>query len=477
MDGPHAHRPARSLVILVVLLTVLAAACTSGVDTSADGGEQASGGTEAAGGGGGEGEGDADTISLWYLQDHEVMVTAAIERFNEEYPDITVDAQGVENDPYKTRLQTAMGTAAAPDVFHSWGGGWLQQFVDAGRVLALDDYLAEHSDWSELLSKPALEVSTFDGSVYAVPAILGGVYMWYRTDVFEENGVEPPETYDELLEVIQTLNDNGVTPITLANASSWTGSFYYMYLAQRLAGEQAFLDAYNRAGDGSFASEPFVEAGARIQELVDAGAFIDGFNGLNYDTGESNAPLWSGDAAMQLMGDWLLNAARTDVPDVADQIDFFPFPAIESPDGTGESTSMVGGVNGAFSVTADAANPEAAMALARYLTDTDSAQSVVDEALGTPAIEEGVQIDDPYMQRFVEALSTTDYLQPYYDQYLPPELAAVHLETTQAVFGKTMTPEEAAQQVESVAAEVLSGGGATSEPAGAGASEPAAASE
>jgi raffinose/stachyose/melibiose transport system substrate-binding protein len=474
MNGPHVAHPARSVVILVALLTVLAAACTAGVDTSAEGGEQASGGTDTGGGGDGAG-GDADTISLWYLQDHEAMVTAAIERFNEEFPDVSVDAQGVENDPYKTRLQTAMGTAAMPDVFHSWGGGWLQQFVDAGQVTPLDDYLAEHSDWSGLLSEPALEVSTFDGSVYAVPAILGGVYMWYRTDVFEENGVEPPETYDELLEVIQTLNDNGVTPITLANASSWTGSFYYMYLVQRLAGEDAFLDAYNREGDGSFASEPFVEAGARIQELVEADAFIEGFNGLNYDTGESNAPLWSGDAAMQLMGDWLLNAARTDVPDVADDIDFFPFPAIEAPEGTGEAASMVGGVNGAFSVSADAGNPEAAMALARYLTDTETAQVVVDEALGTPAIEEGVRIDDPFMQRFVDALSTTDYLQPYYDQYLPPELAAVHLETTQALFGQTMTPEEAAEQVEGTAEQVLTGDGVASEPAEAGASEPAAA--
>ena len=465
MNGPHTRRPARTLVMLVALLTLLATACTAGTDSSAAGGEQETG-SPGTGGAAEEGGGDAGAVTLWYLQDHEVMVESAIERFNEEFPDVTVNAQGVENDPYKTRLQTAMGTAAQPDIFHSWGGGWLQQFVDAGLVAPLDDYLEANADWSGQLSQPALDVSTFDDSVYAVPAILGGVYMWYRTDVFEENGVEPPETYDDLLEVVQTLNDNGVTPITLANASSWTGSFYYMYLVQRLAGEQAFLDAYNREGDGSFASEPFVRAGERIQELVDADAFIDGFNGLNYDTGESNAPLWSGDAAMQLMGDWLLNAARTDVPDVADNIDFFPFPAIEPPDGTGDSTSMVGGVNGAFSVSANAADPDAAMALARYLSDAETAQVVVDESLGTPAIEEGVQIDDPYMQRFVEALSTTDYLQPYYDQYLPPELAEVHLETTQALFGQSVTPQEAAEQMETAAAEVLTAGDeATQEPA------------
>ena len=466
MNGPHTHRPARVLVMLVALLTLLATACTAGTDSGAAGGDEATG-SPGTGGAADEGDGgDAGTVTLWYLQDHEVMVNSAIERFNEEFPDVTVEAQGVENDPYKTRLQTAMGTDAQPDVFHSWGGGWLQQFVDAGLVASLDDYLEANAEWSGQLSQPALDVSTFEGSVYAVPAILGGVYMWYRTDVFEEHGIEPPQTYDELLQVVETLNDAGVTPITLANASSWTGSFYYMYLVQRLAGEDAFLDAYNREEGASFASEPFVEAGERIQELVEADAFIDGFNGLNYDTGESNAPLWSGDAAMQLMGDWLLNAARTDVPDIADSIDFFPFPAIDPPDGTGDATSMVGGVNGAFSVSADAGNPEAAMALARYLSDAESAQAVVDEALGTPAIEEGVQIDDPYMQRFVEALSTTDYLQPYYDQYLPPEMAEVHLETTQAIFGQSMTPQEAAEQVEATAAEVLTGGGAAaSEPA------------
>ncbi|HSK97415.1 MAG TPA: extracellular solute-binding protein, partial [Euzebyales bacterium] len=129
MNGPHvAHRPTRSLTVLVALLTLLAAACTAGVDTGAESAEGASG-EAATADGGDSGGGDADTVSLWYLQDHEAMITAAIERFNEEFPDITVDAQGVENDPYKTRLQTAMGTTARPDVFHSWGGGWLQQFV------------------------------------------------------------------------------------------------------------------------------------------------------------------------------------------------------------------------------------------------------------------------------------------------------------------------------------------------------------
>lgn len=437
----------RFTVAIVVVLALVLAACTGGTG----GDEAAAGGGEGGADGGG---GECSQLALWYLADHEVLVDQAVAAFNEEFPDVTVEAQGIENDPYKTQLQTVMGTPAAPDVFHSWGGGWLKQFADAGLLEPLDDYLAENSEWGDSLAQSGLETATYDDSVYAVPAILGGVYMWYRTDVFEEHGVEPPETYDELLEVVSTLNDAGVTPVTLANASMWPGSFYYMYLGLRLGGPDLYLDAYSRENDGSFAAPAYIEAGEMLQQLVDADAFPDGFNGLNYDTGESRALLWSGDAAMQLMGDWLLNAAREEAPEVEENLDFFPFPMVEG--GEGDPSSMVGGVNAAYSVTAETDCPDEAKALAQQLTDTETAQTVVDEQLGTPAVQEGVNIEDPFQQRFVEALSEAEYVQPYYDQDLPPEVAQTHLETTQQLFGGSATPEQAAEQTEQAAQEALS---------------------
>ena len=42
-----------------------------------------------------------------------------------------------------------------------------------------------------------------------------------------------------------------------------------------------------------------------------------------------------------------------------------------------------------------------------------------------------------------------------YDQTLPPELAELHKDTTQAIFGLDMTPEEAAKKMEEKAKEVL----------------------
>lgn len=446
-------RRLRGTIGLLMVLMMLAAACTSGVNTAEPSGD--SGGDESAPASDDPG-GGSDTITVWYLQDTDELVEEAIPRFNEEFPDVTVEARAIENDPYKTQLQTAMGTEAAPDVFHSWGGGYLEQFVDAGQVAPLDDYLAEQTEWSDMLPEATLEPASFDGSVYAVPAILGQVQMWYRTDIFEEHGLEPPETYDDLLDIVETLKENDVTPFTLANSTRWPGAFWLIYLAARSGEPETFMNAYNREGGASFEDEAFVNAGERIQELVEMDAFVQGFNGLNYDTGESRAPLWSGDAAMELMGDWTYNAAVDEAPDIAESsLSFFEFPAIEPPDGTGDTGTIVGGLNGAFSVAESSGNKDAAMAFVRYLTDAESAQVVVDAQLGTPNLTEGVEITDEIQQRFVDAMAEADHLQLYYDQFLPPELAEVHLDTTQGLFGQSMTPEEAASAMETAAQEEL----------------------
>ena len=448
-----ASRRLRTITGMLVVL-MMAASCTSGVNTAESSGP--AGGSEAAASGGAGGGGGSDTITIWFLDDTQEHIEPAIERFNEEFPDITVEAQAIENDPYKDQLQTAMGTEAAPDVFHTWGGGYLQQFVDADLVEPLDDYMAENTEWSDALPEATLDAVTFDDAVYGVPAILGQVQMWYRTDIFEEHGLEPPATYDELLEVVTTLKENDVTPFTLANSTRWPGAFWLIYLATRSGDPETFINAYNREEGVSFEDEAFVKAGERIQELVEMDAFVQGFNGLNYDTGESRAQLWSGDAAMELMGDWQYNTALEEAPDVAENsLDFFPFPAIEAPEGTGDANTIVGGLNGAYSVSSNSGNVDASKALVRYLTDTESAQAIIDGSLGTPNITEGVEITDPIQQRFVDAMAEADNLQLYYDQFLPPELAEVHLDTTQELFGMSTTPEEAASAVESAAQDVL----------------------
>jgi ABC-type glycerol-3-phosphate transport system substrate-binding protein len=78
----------------------------------------------------------------------------------------------------------------------------LPEYVTAGWLQPLDEYLAEAKDeWlhPEDIPAGAMEAMTVDGELYALPhTIIGGMFF-YREDVFQELGIDPPQTTGEIL--------------------------------------------------------------------------------------------------------------------------------------------------------------------------------------------------------------------------------------------------------------------------------------
>ncbi|WP_245831032.1 extracellular solute-binding protein [Sediminibacillus massiliensis] len=426
--------------IMLLSLLLVAAGCNPGntdVNPASSNGDDGS-----------EGDGDGKTLTVWHIEQGEAeqALVQAVERFEESHSGVEVELIRQENDPYKTKLSVAMGGGNPPDVFHSWGGGWLERFVDAGQVLDLTDKI----DTSIYLPS-AISPATFEEKVYGAPIAMDVVPVWYNTEMFEEYGLEEPETYEDLLGIVETLKSEGITPFALANQSKWPGSFYMMYLAERIGGPDLFSEAFSREGRG-FDDEAYVEAGQKIQELVEMGAFPDGFNGMNFDTGQSRQLMYAEKAGMIIQGSWMLGTTRTDMPEFEDKLGFFLFPAIEG--GQGAQNHIVGGVSPVFSVSESSENPDLAAELVQELASQETADHYANEDGAISAIK-GVEYEDEYVQKINDVLVNAEFMQTYYDQTLPTEVAEVHLDTTQAIFGLSMTPEEAVSKVEEKAEEVI----------------------
>ncbi|QGH33227.1 extracellular solute-binding protein [Gracilibacillus salitolerans] len=442
--------------IMLVAFLLIFAACgpsdsTGTADTLDDTTEDAATETEDSGEGTEteeEGTGEEVTLTLWHIETGPSgeAIEAAVQRFEENNPTVTVEVSQQENDPYKSQLSVAMGGGNPPDVFHSWGGGWLKQFVDSDQVVDITDSID-----ASLYNEAALSVSTFGDQIYGAPVSMDVVPVFYNKAMFEEYGLEEPETYEDLLDIVQTLTDNGVTPFALANQTKWTGSFYLMYLAERIGGPELFNEAFERSGR-TFDDEAYVEAGSKIQELVEMGAFPEGVNGMNYDTGQSRQMLYTESAAMMTMGGWLVNNVRDEMPEFEEKLGFFLFPSVEG--GEGAKNHVVGGVSPVFSVAKQSEHPEIATELVNELASLETATDMSNNAGSISAVN-GVEYEDPYIQEMSEVLESSEAMQTYYDQTLPPELAQVHLDTTQALFGLSITPEEAMTEVETSAQEVL----------------------
>lgn len=391
-------------------------------------------------------------ISFWHIQTNgsgPQLIEQAVERFKADNPNVNVENVPLTNDAYKTKIKVAAGAGNAPCIFPTWGGGPLYEYVKSNQVIDLTPYMTK-DNYKDRFLDAAFTPITFDGKIYGVPVENTSLALiHYNKALFEKYNLTPPQTYDDLLKVVQTLKENDVAPFALANKPKWPGSMFYMYLVDRLAGPEVFAKAATRTG-GSFEDPVFIEAGKRLQELVEAGAFQEGYNGLDYDAGGTRALLYSGKAAMELMGTWEASIIKTENPEFYKNLGFFPFPSLA--DGTGDPKNIVGTVGDNFySISATCKNPDEAFQLIQYLIDDTSVAARAKDGRVPPV--KSFKTDDPELQQILQLIQQAPSVQLWYDQYLPPAVGEVHKDTSQALFGLTMTPEEAAKQLEQAMAD------------------------
>ncbi len=96
-------------------------------------------------------------------------------------------------------------------------------------IRPLDDLVARYGQ-----DIPKSNLITVDGKVMAVAFMANAQHLVYRKDVLAEIGVEPPETYEELLEAAKLIREKGImeNPVGGAFASGWNlaTEFVNMYL-------------------------------------------------------------------------------------------------------------------------------------------------------------------------------------------------------------------------------------------------------
>lgn len=392
------------------------------------------------------GSAEEGTVAVWSLTGaglNELLPAGAAERLADSYPNIEFDLQQLQNDPFKTKLRTALGSENPPDVWHSWGGGVLAEYVNEGVVLEITEALNQDG-WKDRFAPGLLDLMKVGDGYYGVPIVANTVVFWYNENLLGD--ISAPGTWDELIQLVKDIRADGLVPITLANQTKWPGAFYLNYLVLRIKGAD-FLDLVV-AGEASFDDPGVVQAGEMMQELVDAGAFPEGFQGLDIDTGGSRKLLYGEQAAMELMGTWLPGTIESEVPGFSENLGFFEFPVVEG--GEGDPSSVLGGVSPAYAISKATDHPDVAIDFLRSITD-DTARDLVAESGRLSAIT-GATYADETTSRLAATLEAAVAVQLFWDQYLPPELGQAQLDVSAGLLGKSLTPAEGAAQLEEVAA-------------------------
>lgn len=396
---------------------------------------------------------DQVTIDWWHINTEASQAAywqELADAYMAEHPNVNIEITILENAAFKQRLVTVMQANDPPDLFESWGGAVLWTYAENGLVRNIAPEL--EGEWKDsFATQAALNLYGQGEEFYGVPWTWGAVGLFYNKALFEQAGLDPenpPATWTEFIDAVQTLKDAGITPIALGEGEKWPGHFWWVYLALRLGGEQAFLDAYNRVG--SFTDEPFVQAGEYLKQLIDLEPFQEGFLAMTHP--ESEGVFGNGEAAMMLMGQWAQDAQAQyseSGEGIGDEnMGFFNFPAVEG--GAGNPGDVLGGGDG-FAVGANA--PDEAVDFLRFLTSQEN--QVTGAGIFIVPVVTGVDdvfADNPVMQAILEARNGAPYFQLYYDQFLPPAVGSAVVDAVETLFAGIATPEEAAQAIEDSAA-------------------------
>jgi raffinose/stachyose/melibiose transport system substrate-binding protein len=362
-----------------------------------------------------------------------------------EHPNVKINITILENEAFKSKLQTSMQSGDVPDLFQSWGGGTMAAQADAG---LLKDITADIADWKDTINPGALSIYQYNGKQYGVPWDLGMIGFWYNKDLFEQAAITtPPATWDDFLAAVDKLKGAGITPYALAGKDKWPGMHAWTYLLLRTAGADALQQVIQT---GNWNTDGCTKAGEAVLALVAKEPFQDGYLNAVYDKGEA-AAMGNGKAAMELMGQWapaVQMSNSTSGKGIGDALAWFPFPTVAG--GAGAPTDGVGGGNG-IAVGKDA--PPEAIDFLKFFSSAEQASVIGKDNFGLPTtVGTESSVTDPQLKAVLDARAQAQFVQLYLDQATSPEMGAAINDATAGLFAGTSTPADVCQAITDAAA-------------------------
>jgi multiple sugar transport system substrate-binding protein/raffinose/stachyose/melibiose transport system substrate-binding protein len=332
---------------------------------------------------------------------------AAFEAAN---PGVTIDMQSIQNEEMDGKLQTALNSGDAPDIFMARGGGKLADVVAAGQAMDITDKL---SDATKTALGGVLSAFEIDGKNYGLPVAVLPEGIWYSTDLFAQAGItETPTTLDELEDVNDQLKAAGIEPIALGAKDAWPAAHWYYNFALRACSQDVINEA---AASRSFDDACWEEAGEQLADFSATEPFNSGFltTAAQQGAGSSAGLLANHQAAMELMGAWDPGVIASLTPDgkALPDLGWFPFPSVSG--GEGAEGAMMGGVDG-YSCHVDA--PEECVDFLNFVAEQENQEAYAVAFQTIPASQDAQgAVTDPALSLLLEAYNEAPYVTVWLD--------------------------------------------------------------
>ncbi len=358
----------------------------------------------------------------------------AIADYEAAHPGVKIEMEAFENESYKTKIKAAMmggDTEDLPDIFFSWSGAFLGEFVNADRVQCLDENFKAYEGQ---LPETMLSTTTYDGKHYGVPTTFNIVAMYANMDLLKEAGWDHvPETYEDLTACCDALLEKGIIPFGCAGKETWCVTEYLEPIIIKTIGYDALGKIF--AGEATWNDPDIATAVTTFQDMINKGYFDP--NGAALGNDEVKANFLAGKTAFYQNGSW--NTGEVAAADFNASVALFPVMNEER----SSYNQTIGGPSDVLAVCSSSKNvdvaADAAVALGKEICHYNYLNAV-----GMPAWIPDYDTSSlsPLMVQIADLVASCEGMVLFGDTAMAADPAQVYLDYVSQVYGGEINGED-----------------------------------
>jgi len=239
-----------------------------------------------------------------------------------------------------------------------------------------------------------------EGRTSALPYSVMAASVIYNKEIFDAQGLEVPQTWDELIAVCDQLKEAGIDPFYATFKDDWTvGQGWYDYSIGGSVDTIEFFDAMAEEGASVGPDSPvsfeqdFAEPMDRMMQLADGYTNEDA---ASRGYGDGNLAFSKGEAAMYMQGPWAFSEIAKTAPDL--ELGTFPLPMTDDPADLGVRVNMDLGAM----IPEGSKHQEAAREFLEYLYLPENIEAYNASQLGFTPTTDAPAPDDPRIEGMIE---------------------------------------------------------------------------
>ncbi len=311
------------ILALAMLLTFAACASSAGKTTDANQTPSASEKSEDTGIPKSESPENEERVITWMTtRSSWTAMNLVADAYIAEHPNVKIEFEIIsDRSSYNQKLKVLAANGELPDLFDSEGDSTLEEIASTG-VLADVDELYEELGYDRMAKIGTEYARLSDGKLYSLAWENNVEYFFYHKDMFAAAGIEKaPETFDELLNVCQKLQDAGYS--AFAVWPGWELLRYLSFVPFRLTGNDFITDL--KAGNAHMSDPIGLQAAEFFQKC--AAYFQPGWATSDYSSALET--FMSNNAAMYYIGTWQFGSFVGEDRELTGDYAYFKLPTVE----------------------------------------------------------------------------------------------------------------------------------------------------